>query len=246
MATGKEQYVYRLMKAKCSCGDKDFTQYLNVPKDHGVLFHDSEYPLMNANDHVANENILTFGRCKSISNPGGAVAEGLANAIIPFVGGTLLQTLIGCKCEPMTLVPWIKVDEDYFIDGAPALTLESRLPCYYGGVIEIVLEQAEAEEGEEQEPEEEEKDVMDQLPSEVQEKIDSFCDKEASNPQSAGEAAIEAEKQAQAEKIENWVHQQFAIDPPKEQGEISVSYDSLFNYTSEPEKTKMPSLFDIK
>lgn len=247
MAAGKEQYVYRLMKAKCSCGDKDFTQYLNVPKDHGVLFHDPEYPLMNANDHVANENILTFGRCKSISNPGGAIAEGIASVIIPGVGGALLQTMIGCKCEPMTLVPWIKVDEDYFIDGAPALTLESKLPCYYGGIIEIVLEQveAEAEEGEQQE-EEEEKNIMDQLPSEVQEKIDSFCDKEASNPQSAAEAAIAAEKQATAEKVEKWVKQQFPIDQPKEQGDVSIYYDTLSYYTPKPEETKMPSLLDIQ
>lgn len=184
MEAGKKQYVYRLMKAQCSCGDSDFKQYLNLPQDHGVLFQDAEFPLMNANDHTANEHILTFGRCKSVNNPGGAVAEAIANVAIPFVGGALLQTAIGCKCEPMTIVPWLNVDENYYIDGAPALTLESELPCYYGGVIKIVLEKAEdeaaddGETGEEvQAPEEqEERDIKEQLPSEVQEKIDSFVD----------------------------------------------------------------------
>ena len=71
MAAGKKQYVYRLMKAKCSCGDQKFEQNLNLPLDHGVIYQDAEHPLMNANDHVSGEHILTFGRCKSTSNPGG-------------------------------------------------------------------------------------------------------------------------------------------------------------------------------
>ena len=128
MATEKKQYVYRLMKAKCSCGDQKFEQYLNLTKDHGVTYHDNEYPLMNANDHIAGENILTFGRCTSITNPGGTIAEGIANIIVPGIGGALLQTAIGCKCEPMTITPWINVDEDYFIDGVPALTWKVYFP----------------------------------------------------------------------------------------------------------------------
>lgn len=211
MATGKMQYVYRIMKAQCSCGDKKFKQYLNLPEDHGVLFHDENYPLMNANDHVANEHILTFGRCTSMANPNGAVGMALANAVIPIIGGALMRKVAGVKCEPMTIVPWIKADTDYLIDGAPALTLESELPCYYGGVIKIVLEkvdeneedQEESDETEEQESEEE-RDIKKQLPSEVQEKLDSFCDGEFVE-QSAGEAAIAAEEQAKYEKWEAFI-----------------------------------------
>ena len=221
MATEKKQYVYRLMKAKCSCGDQKFEQYLNLTKDHGVTYHDNEYPLMNANDHIAGENILTFGRCTSITNPGGTIAEGIASIIIPGIGGALLQTAIGCKCEPMTITPWINVDEDYFIDGAPALTIESTLPCYYGGAITIVLQKeddSQQQNDEENQEETEEKDVKEQLPSEVQEKIDSFTDKEATNPQSKADDVL-AEEAAQKEfdiskllRADELIEQEVTID----------------------------------
>lgn len=203
MATEKKQYVYRLMKAKCSCGDQKFEQYLNLTKDHGVTYHDNEYPLMNANDHIAGENILTFGRCTSlnIKSPRGIIPFLLESVAIPIVGGALIREKIGCKCEPMTITPWINVDEDYFIDGAPALTIESTLPCYYGGVITIVLQKeddSQEQNDEENQEETEEKDVKEQLPSEVQEKIDSFTDKEATNPQSKADDVL-AEEAAQKE-----------------------------------------------
>lgn len=191
MATEKKQYVYRLMKAKCSCGDQKFEQYLNLTKDHGVTYHDNEYPLMNANDHIAGENILTFGRCTSITNPGGTIAEGIANIIVPGIGGALLQTAIGCKCEPMTITPWINVDEDYFIDGVPALTVESVLPCYYGGIISIVLEKIQRTDSTSNKERAEDKDKEEQLPSEVQEKIDSFTDKKMTNRQSRADEELE-------------------------------------------------------
>lgn len=244
MAAGKKQYVYRLMKAQCTCGDKKFKQNLNLKKDHGVLFHDENYPLMNANDHVANENIFTFGRCTSTANPNGAIGSGLANAVIPIVGGLLMRKLAGVKCEPMTIVPWIKIDEDYLIDGAPALTLESELPCYYGGVIKIVLEKADdnedeqdgADESEEQEAEEE-RDIKEQLPSEVQEKLDSFCDGEFVE-QSAGEEALAAEGKAEQgeittmdiPQIETFQMNEFTPVTYDEKCEISYNMDYISSY----------------
>ena len=204
MAAGKKQYVYRLMKAECSCGSKDFKQNLNLPLDHGVSFQGDDSPLMNANDHVANEHILTFGRCTSAINPGSNAGAMLAGAVLPVIGAILAKKLAGCKCEPMTIVPWIKVDEDYFIDGAPALTIESRLPCFYGGVIKIVLEKEDTDNSDDddsgddeqqEEKKEERKDAKKQLPSEVQEKIDSFCDDEASSTQSAAEEALSKEQE---------------------------------------------------
>lgn len=245
MATGKKQYVYRLMKAQCSCGDQKFKQKLNLPKDHGVLFHDSESPLMNANDHVANEHIFTFGRCTSMANPNGAIGFAVASCIIPIIGGAFFRKLAGVKCEPMTIVPWIKVDEDYLIDGAPALTLESELPCFYGGVIKIVMELANpddanqegTDEAAEQTPEEE-KDIKKQLPSEVQEKIDSFCDDEQTVVQSAGEDALAAEEQA---KQEEWNRMMPQLGAPQEQTMQPVltppSYETLqpFGFNEMPE-----------
>ena len=209
MSTDKKQYVYRLMKAKCSCGSKDFKQNLNLPLDHGVAFQGDDSPLMTANDHVANEHILSFGRCSSPINPGGTAESVLAGMIVPVIGlGALLGKMVaGCKCEPMTLVPWINVDEDYFIDGAPALTIKSKLSCFYGGVIEIVLEKdddSQDDDGNKDEGDKEErKDAKKQLPSEVQEKIESYCDDEALDSQSAAEAALEQERKETDEFIKN-------------------------------------------
>lgn len=197
MASGKEQYVCRLMKAKCSCGDQKFSQYLNLKTDHGVLFNDSDHPLMNANDHVSGENIYTFGRCKSLSNPHSAMGGNIVGSILGPLGGMAARGLFGCKCEPLTPFPWVQVDEDYYIDGAPALTINSVLHCAYGGEITITLEaEGDTEDSSEETQQEEEKDKKEQLPSEVQEKIDSFCDDAPSNPQSAGEAALAANAQS--------------------------------------------------
>ena len=187
MVSGKEQYVCRLMKAKCSCGSKDFSQFLNLKKDHGVLFNDNDHPLMNANDHVSGENIYTFGRCKSLCNPHGMLGSALLGPV-----GIIGKSLIGCKCEPLTPFPWVQVDENYYIDGAPALTINSVLHCAYGGEITITLEtEDDGKDSTEETQEEEEIDKKDQLPSEVQEKIDSFCDDTPSNMQSMGEAALQ-------------------------------------------------------
>ncbi len=184
MVAGKEQYVNRLMKVKCSCGNKDFAQFLNVKTDHGVIFADPEYPLMNANDHVSGENIYTFGRCKSLCNPHGR----LGSALLGPVFGTLAKATLGCKCEPLTPFPWVQVNEEYYIDGAPALMINSVLHCAYGGEITITLE---AEEQTEDTAQEEETDKKEQLPSEVQEMIDSFTDDAPTNPQARGTEELE-------------------------------------------------------
>ena len=67
MTEERPQYVTRLMKAKCSFGS--MSQYLNLPKDHGVWYHSEDTPIMNANDHEPEQHILHFGRCTSSKNP---------------------------------------------------------------------------------------------------------------------------------------------------------------------------------
>lgn len=197
------------MKAECDKGNKGFEQNLNVKIDHGILFQNMEYPIMNANDHISGENIVTFGRCKSLHNPGGLAAAGVLGGLLGPVVGTAVfaigKAAIGCKCEPMTLVPWINVDEDYFIDGAPALTIESTLPCYYGGTIKITFKMDESssdnsdtdESNEGEEGQQEREDKKKQLPSEVQEQIDAYCDAEATDIKATGSEVLAAE---QAEK----------------------------------------------
>ena len=186
MVVGKEQYVYRLMKAKCSCGSKNFSQYLNLDEDHGVVFNDNEYPLMNANDHVSGKHVNCFGRCKSLWNP----YTRSVGAIIPGLG-----LLLGCKCTPLTPTPWIECDENYYIDGAPALTVNSVLHCAYGGEITITLEAEQQTNENEDEQQKEEKDKKELLPSEVQEKIDSFVDEENFTGQKKGTTELELSNQ---------------------------------------------------
>lgn len=205
MINDKTRYAYRLIKAKCSCGDKTFTQYLNLPKDHGVYFQEEEFPLLNANDHVPNENILGFGRCHSgkrgRDNPGGTM---LSTALFGPVLGGIARDLVGSLCEPMTIVPWRFVDENYLIDGAPAITVKSELSCYYGGTITIVVEDIETDDSDEtEENTPPDYDKKDKLPSEVQELITDFCDSEAPQIDSKGDMALQIEASLTPEMLED-------------------------------------------
>jgi hypothetical protein len=131
--------------AECSYGSKDFRQYVNLPKDHGIYFQDTEHPLLNANDHEADKNILQFGRCISQANPANLAADVLSNAI-PILGlAKQLQKAVGCegcKCSPKTLVVWQNTDEKNHIDGVDGITSESYAMCFYGGKITIHNEDA--------------------------------------------------------------------------------------------------------
>lgn len=100
MSQDKKQYVYRLMKAECSCGSKDFQQYLNLPEDHGITFSTEDQPLMNASDHVANENILQFGRCTSLTNPNGLVGTAIMGGLIGPLGALFAKK--SGRCEMRT------------------------------------------------------------------------------------------------------------------------------------------------
>lgn len=149
MGEKKEQYVTRLMRAKCSMGSKDFSNYLNLPVDHGVLFHDSEHPLMNINDHKPGEHIFTMGTCHSSKNSESSTLQDvLLSALIP--GSLLIKKLLsfgGCPCKPKTDAPWINEKKQYFIEDGEAITVESQLTCYYGGTITVVLEKTDEAEG---------------------------------------------------------------------------------------------------
>jgi hypothetical protein len=134
----EEKYVTRLRMAKCSMGT--MTNYLNLPKDHGVIFTNEEFPIMNSNDHVPEQHVIHFGRCNSNKNIEN-VASAVKTILNPFLwGSTILKKVTGvggCKCNPKTFQPWIQDKEDYLIDGAPAITENSQLVCYYGGIITV-------------------------------------------------------------------------------------------------------------
>lgn len=100
--------------SKCRCAVGTMENYLSTNTGHGLLF--SGNPLMNANDHVVGINITHFGECAILT----ARANGFPQ-----------------KCAPILPVPWIMVNKTHLIEGAPALTMDSLLPCFNGGVISI-------------------------------------------------------------------------------------------------------------
>ena len=179
MSEKNEQYVTRLMKAKCNMGTKDFSNYLNLPIDHGVLLHDDDHPLMNVNDHKPEEHIFTMGKCHSSrNNESNMLQDMLLGALIP--GSLLIKKLLsggGCPCKPKTDFPWINEKKHYFIEDGEAITVESKLTCYYGGTITIVLEQPGEGEGEETETEVKET-PFDRLPQKMQDTIRNFASSE--------------------------------------------------------------------
>lgn len=141
-----EKYITRLALAKCSCGSMD--NYLNVPKDHGILFQDNDHPIMNANDHEGGEgkNVVHFGRCSSSQNPGNKIGKEDFSFWGLLTGSAITKLIKGvvgcnCKCEPMTFTPWESTKEDHLIQGAEALTEHSHLACFYGGDITILSEE---------------------------------------------------------------------------------------------------------
>lgn len=139
-------YVTRLFTVQCSyTNDKKFVNYLNVETDHGVIWYQvdengevaGEYPFLNANDHIKDENILCLGRCTSPTNKviGGDRCfhiGSLAEAI-----GQAFNVCDGYLCTPYTSRPWTTVVEDVLLDGAPMMMTECKLSCYYGGTITI-------------------------------------------------------------------------------------------------------------
>lgn len=167
---GEEKaYIVRAMKAKCDCGTME--NYLNVVNGHGVYYKGE--PLLNANDHYKDENLSHFGDCNSKkvyedakkqadekykAEEGDGFFESIGKGIGKFFTKAAItaKSLMFNKCDLQTPTPWIFTNEEHVIDGAPALTIESKCACLYGGVITIVMEveEAPAEEGKEGEEEE--------------------------------------------------------------------------------------------
>lgn len=172
----KDEYVRRLSVACCSEGTKDFRQYLNLPKDHGVYFQDEEFPLLNANDHQTNEHIMHFGRCRSNLNPKN-IASLLCMTSVVGIAAMVVKDVVGssgCKCCPRTLRSWEVENKENHLDGAPAVARSSELVCAYGGIITITDEPSTSNEDENQNTQEEipeETNILDTLPVNMADKI---------------------------------------------------------------------------
>lgn len=197
------EFVRRLMMAECDKGDKKAleSQYLNLPKDHGVYFQDTEQPLMNANDHVSNDHILQFGRCTSELNPKNmatkAIDDIVSNPLVKMVcpmanivdGVLALKDMLGggnCKCVPKTVRVWEETNEGNCMDGADGILNTSKLACCYGGIITIQEMKAgddSDDSGDEEGPTK--KTAMERMPQSVAESINSLNE----SGQESGESA---------------------------------------------------------
>lgn len=186
----EKEYIQRLAVAKCSCGSMDF-QYLNLPRDHGVYFQDTDHPMMNALDHAADEHILQFGRCKAPSNPGN-IAGDFVSAVIPIFGlAKQLKRAMGCegcKCSPKTLKVWERTDEGNCLDGADGIINQSVAQCFYGGQITIT-EEPQPDQTDENKKKADKKDpkksVLDRMPEEMAKKVKSLNEAPVGNPSAA-------------------------------------------------------------
>lgn len=139
----EHQYITRLVSLKCSMGT--MTNPLNVKMDHGVIWEQEsdKFPIMNANDHISGENVIHFGRCQSDKNPHNFFDIENALMFVFCPASVLIRKLSGCngcKCEPKIVSPWVNTSMRHMVEGAPALTSESKLACYYGGIITITYE----------------------------------------------------------------------------------------------------------
>lgn len=138
------QYITRLMRIRCDKGTMD--NYINVDRDHGVLAGGDMQPVLNANDHT-KKNIIHCGNCESDENPQRMFRKVLIAGLMGPIGFLAADSVtdlledVGittCKCKPNTPQPWIFTNEDNILEGAPALTMKSKLACRYGGVISFV------------------------------------------------------------------------------------------------------------
>lgn len=191
----RKECVQRLMVAHCDKGTLEY-QFLNLPKDHGVYFHDTEHPLMNALDYKGEKHVLHFGRCNSPQNPKNMITDGInklaSNPIIhaiPGVGQVVEMAALvdgvkkwmkcdGCKCSPNTLKVWDETNEGNCLDGADGILNTSVLTCCYGGKIEITEIPDDNSQQDEQNQEQTKKGIEEQVPKAMADKINSLNESE--------------------------------------------------------------------
>ena len=107
---------------QCSFGAAPST--LNVLPVNRVL---TGMPVANIMDGKPFLNVLPFGTCMSMANPMVAAATAAA-----------LGVLTPMPCLPMTMAPWVPGVPTTLIGNMPALDMNSKLMCSWGGVIQIL------------------------------------------------------------------------------------------------------------
>lgn len=190
-------YVHRLMRIRCTHGSID--NYINLPKDHGVLAGQDQEPLLNANDHIAGEHIIHFGKCDSDENPERMFRRRLfSGALGSFVADALEKTgIMSFDCKPKTDEVWEETNDRNILEGAPAVLMKSCLTCRYGGIITLVpLDEYPQEEGQQEQPQEGEA-PEEEKPDPVKEETDAVLQAAMDRIASTGEPGQQAVTEAQ-------------------------------------------------
>ncbi len=91
---------------------------------NGVL---GTMPMANIMDNVPFLNILPFAMCSSMANP--AVAAATAAA---------LGVLTPMPCTPVPAGPWVPGVPTALVGPMPAVDMNCKLMCAFGGVIQVV------------------------------------------------------------------------------------------------------------
>ncbi len=97
---------YVVRGMQVKCTSGSVPGFITTNTGHGVLYKGK--PLLNANDHVPKVNLPCFGVCANLQ---------------------------GMPCQTATLLSWMNCNNQYLIDGAPALTTDSKCVCTLGGII---------------------------------------------------------------------------------------------------------------
>jgi hypothetical protein len=83
-------------------------------------------PVANIMDNKPIVNVPPFGMCMSMANPMVIAATAAA-----------LGVMTPMPCIPMTVAPWVPGVPTVLIGEMPALGMDSKLMCNWGGVIQI-------------------------------------------------------------------------------------------------------------
>ncbi|WP_437932529.1 DUF4280 domain-containing protein [Sorangium sp. So ce291] len=83
-------------------------------------------PIANVMDNKPFMNVLPFAMCQSLANPTVAAATAAA-----------LGVLTPMPCVPVTPAPWLAGLPKVLVGEMPALDMDSKLICVWGGSISI-------------------------------------------------------------------------------------------------------------
>ncbi|KYF83928.1 DUF4280 domain-containing protein [Sorangium sp. So ce388] len=84
-------------------------------------------PIANIMDNKPFLNVLPFAMCRSLANPTVAAATVAAKGVLRPM-----------PCVPVTPAPWLVGNPKVLVGNMPALDMDSKLLCMWGGSISIV------------------------------------------------------------------------------------------------------------